>query len=357
MKKYLPLVFGLLAVIGLLAAAGGGSAWAVNFQPAARPLSYSPLLSASVDGAPLQTSITINGSGQYNVGGVCLVNTSFNDPNGDKKLHIEADAEVPVATSSQVPFSGAGELFFPGCHLAQFKNDQAVGSLSGEDATTRVCFGATPNFEETIYYYLDTPEGGSASWAALPTLKEDGGNLICADAPYSGVFMPAGTLKPNPEQQQPGQNPLFPDGVGGTVNPPASSITVGASGNYAVGGVCLFKATYQVAGLSDKVSVSSAQDTNSVPFPESEGLLYLPGCQITHLLDGVEKPEMNKDSAQGEWEVCFAAIPGKQMSIYYYPQDPAVTSPTWTALPSSTANGLVCAPKANLTAVYAPYGK
>jgi len=357
MKKYLPLVFGLLVVIALLAVAGG-SAWAVNFAPAAKPLSYSPLLSASQPGAARQSAISISANGQYNIGGVCLVTVNFNDPNGDKKMRIEADAEVPVADSSKVAFAGPGELFFPGCHLVQYKNDQAVGSLSGEDATTRVCFGANPKFDETIYYYLDAPEGGSPSWAALPSLPEDNGNLICADAPYSGVFMPGGALKANPEPQQPGQSPLFPDGVGGTVNPPSSSVTVNASGSYPVGGVCLFNANYKADGLSDKVSVSyPVQDTKTVPFPQSDGLLYLPGCQIAHFVGGEAKPEVNKDSVQGEWEICFAAVPGKQMSIYYYPEDPAVTSPTWTELTSTTANGLVCAPKANVSGIYAPYAK
>ncbi|MDX9992341.1 MAG: hypothetical protein RBS68_09860 [Anaerolineales bacterium] len=360
MKKYFQIFLILALTLAVVGLARTSSAWAGMFQPASEPVLYSPLIPASAVNAPLASSYTISEDGLYNVGGVCLFEVDFTDPDGVKKLKIDADAEIQVEESSKVPFSGEGDLFFPGCHFVHYKQAQVVNPMLTDDAKTKVCFGANPDFEMSIYYYLDTPESGSRAWASLTSTLEDEGRLVCAEAPYTGVYMPAGKLVPRPGSEEPGANPLFPGGVGGSVRPPASRVSFAASGSYAVGGICIIRADYKVTGLSNEVFVAyPEEDTLTVPFPgvDSGDLLYFPGCHVIHFRDTVLKEQMNKDEPEGEWEICFAARPGKQMTIYYYQDDLDEVTPPWAPLKTTTENGLACAKLVDFTAIYTPAGR
>jgi hypothetical protein len=81
--------------------------------------------------------------------------------------------------------------------------------------------------------------------------------------------------------------------------------------------------------------------------------------------NNVTTPTIQKEmtSKQGDWQICFAAIPSKTMTIYYYLDDTVIPVPTiaplsyWTALTTTTANGMACADIVNFSAVYAPAGK
>lgn len=361
MKKYIQIFLVLALTLSIIGLARTGPAWAGMFQPAANdPVLYSPLIPANIDNAPLAAKYTITEDGLYNVGGVCLFEVDFDDPDGTKKLKIDADAEIQLEESTGVPFSGEGDLFFPGCHFVHYKQDQVVNPMLTEDASTKVCFGANPDFEMSIYYYLDNPAGGTRTWAEIPSTLEDNGRLVCSTGPYTGVYMPAGVLQPRPGSEEPGANPLFPGGVGGSVQPPASRISFAASGTYAVGGVCIIRAEYKVAGLSNEVFVAyPAQDTESVPFPgvDEGDLLYFPGCHVVHYRDASLKEQMNTDEEEGSWEICFAARPGKEMTIYYYHDDLDEATPPWIALETTTQDGLACATVANFTAIYTPAGR
>src|SRR5512141_88487 len=101
MRKYLPLLVVVILVVSIIGIAGGSSVWA------------SPKSSAGSN-SPLRTLITVASNGTYNVGGVCEITVVFNAIGNQ----IKADAEVPVIQSVEVPFSGEGNLLFPGCHFA-----------------------------------------------------------------------------------------------------------------------------------------------------------------------------------------------------------------------------------------------
>ncbi len=361
MKKYLQIFLVLVVAVSVIGLARTGPAWAGAFQPAnAEPVKYSPLIPASIAGAPLAARYTITADGTYNIGGVCLFEVDFNDPNNDKKLKVDADAEIPIEESSQVPFGGEGDLFFPGCHFVHYKLDQVINPMPAEDASTKVCFGNNPDYEMYVYYYLDNPPSGTRAWTQLPTTIEDQERLVCAPAPYTGVYMPAGKVKPRPGTAADGSNPLFPDSVGGSVVPPPDRISFSQSGTYAVGGICTIRAIYKVDGLSNDVFVAyPEQDTLTVPFPgvDNGDLLYFPGCHVLHYRDAKIRQQMNVNEEEGEWEICFAARPGKIMTIYYYQDDLETITPPWIPLETRTENGLACAKLVDFSAVYTPAGR
>jgi hypothetical protein len=375
MKKYVQIFLVIALAISVIGLARTSSVWAGMFQPANDPILYSPLIPASIVNAPLAARYTIDENGLYNIGGVCLFEVEFKDPDGTKKLKIDADAEIPLDESRSVPFFGEGDLFFPGCHFVHYKQDEVVNPMLAEDADTKVCFGANPDFEMKIYYYLDTPTSGTRAWSEISSSLEDNGRLVCAQAPSTGVYMPAGKLEPRPGSDEPGANPLFPGGVGGSVLPPPSRVSFSASGEYAVGGVCIIKALYKVTGLSNDVFVAyPEQDTLTVPFPgvDQGDLLFFPGCHVVHFRDANLREQMNikvengevvvengepVKEEEGEWEICFAARPGKQMTIYYYQDDLDEVTPPWQPLETTTENGLACAKVVDFTAIYTPSGR
>ncbi|MDX9992523.1 MAG: hypothetical protein RBS68_10790, partial [Anaerolineales bacterium] len=92
MKKYFQIFLILALTLAVVGLARTSSAWAGMFQPASEPVLYSPLIPASAVNAPLASSYTISEDGLYNVGGVCLFEVDFTDPDGVKKLKIDADA-------------------------------------------------------------------------------------------------------------------------------------------------------------------------------------------------------------------------------------------------------------------------
>jgi len=301
---------------------------------------------------PPLTIVTITGNGIYNIGGICTIEVNFKATD----LQLIADSEVPLEDSQKVPFSGVGDLLFPGCHFVHYKQNAIVNPMKTEDGSAKVCFGASPFLLMTIYYYLDTPETGRV-WLPLPTTLEDDGRLVCAPAMFTGVYMPSGKyiIEPGTEKQ-PGEDLLFPNGVGGSVLPPPSKITINGSGSYAVGGICLIRADYKITGLSDTIEVKyPTEDTLKVPSTAVDGLFFFPGCHVLHFRDLVIKDEMTR--AEGDWQICFAAIPDKVMTIYYYRDDMTDITPPWVALETTTENGIACADPVDFSAVYAPVGK
>jgi hypothetical protein len=343
MKKFVPILVVLVLVLSVIGIAKGG-VWA---SPAP----------AGVN-APLRTLIDITANGTYNIGGVCDVTVNFLTTGND----LKADSEVPVDQSKPVPFSGDGHLLYPGCHFVFSKGGTVVNQTNATDLTTKVCFGASAELQMGIYYYLDTPATGRV-WTLLPTTMEDSGRLVCAPANYTGVYMPTGKVVPPPGAEKAGANAFFPNGAGGTVLPPPSDVTITASGTYAVGGICLIKDKYNITGLSDTVQVEYpkdqknhyTEDTRTIPFADfsSGEVFYYPGCHIIHYKDLKPQDQMNKTNADGTWQICFAAIPGKTMTIYYYDDNLTTMVAPWNPLVTTTLNGMSCADTADFSAVYA----
>lgn len=353
MKKYIQILVALVIVVSVVWMAKGGIAWASGLPAAQPPAVFSPQISSRNDNnlAPPPFITEITESGTYNIGGICILEVEYKATN----VKNAADAEVPIEESGKVPFSYEGRLLFPGCHVVHFKDNEIVREASAEDGDWKVCFGDNPDMDNIrIYYYLDEPESGSRVWIPLETFEED--TLICANARFTGVYMPAGrTLEdPGPEPGEDGGT--TGGGQQGSVVVPPSDVTITASGTYSAGGICSAIIKYYVPQLGDNLHVQfPTEDTHIIPFPDNEDLLYLPGCHFLHYRDGKIKPEMTPE--EGDWQICFAAIPGKEMTIYYYRDDNTNINPPWTPLETTTKDGLACAPLADFSAVYAPAGK
>jgi hypothetical protein len=361
MKKYILVLVAFVLVVSIAGIARQNPAWASLLPAALRPISaaqpalgddQSPVL------APPAFITTITGNGIYNIGGVCSLDVEFKVSD----LQIIADAEVQHLDIKDIPFPGdPGEsLLYPGCHIVHYKQGEIVNALTTEDGSAKICFGASPILTQRIFYVLDDPGSGTRTWIPMPTWLEDNERLLCGFAPYTGMYMPTGRLVPYPGSEQAGTNLLIPGGFGGSVLPPPDEVTFTSSGTYAVGGICLITAKYKITGLADTVRVEFpseeySEDTLTVPSEPVEGLFYFPGCHVIHFRDEKIKDEMTR--VEGDWQICFAAIPGKIMTIYYYrDNETAITAP-WIAIETTTERGLACADLVDFSAVYVPAGK
>jgi hypothetical protein len=287
------------------------------------------------------------------VGGVCILNIEFKG----SAQQVKADAEVPLTESQRVPFLGQGELFSPGCHVEHVSQDKVIKELTNADGTAKVCFGANPEMKMKIYYYLDAPFTISPVWTEIGSTLEDNGRLICASAHYTGVYRVAGKVEPQADSVINGVNLPIPAPGKGSVIAPSATTTITKSGTYAAGGICMLDVLYRIDGLSDTLQVQPIEEnTLTVPFPRDQGLLYFPGCHVTHFKDSREKDTMTRP--EGDWKICFAARPGKEMTIYYYTDDGrGDIGDLWNPLATTTENGLACAPLVYYSAVYTPAGK
>lgn len=355
MKKYIPFLVVLVLVVSIIGIARSNPVWA------------SPKV-ADESNAPLKTLINVTANGTSIIGGVCEITATFGTTG--KVDNIEADAEVPIAQSKTVVLGIPSDehLLFPGCHFVFSKGGTAVANpVDPKDAGLQVCFGSSPNLTEKIYYYLDkdfqasNSTGYGVTWNPLPTTLDPTRQLVCAPAQYNGVYMPTGMVPIATTTMAAGVNPLFPNGLGGTVLPPPDDVSFTGSGTYAVGGICMIKATYIDTGLSDTVKVTYptiyTEDTKTIPpdaLTPSGDVFYFPGCRVTHFKD--QNIQNTMTSQQGDWQICFAAIPGKTMTIYYYADNTTNVTPPWTPLVSTTANGMVCADPVDFSAIYAPAG-
>jgi hypothetical protein len=352
MKKYIQFFVVLALVLTIVGIARTNPAWAGALtNPAkANPFTGVDLLGLN-SAQPM--SIVVTGSGSYLIGGVCQFNTTYKATD----LKDAVDAEVPIAESSKVPFNGEGDLYFPGCHIVHYKAEQVVKEASTADGDWQVCFGKRPDIQMKIYYYVDDPVSGRV-WIELPTTNESA--YACAPALQTGVYMPAGIVVPLPGGGSGIPTPATPTPGPGSVQPPPFNNVITQSGTYAVGGICMLEVFYKVENLSDFfVEEFPVQDNLIVTFPENNDLLFFPGCHVLHYEQAVVQKLMGPE--KGEWMICFAAHPDKKMTIYFY--DSMVhldmienIAPPWIALPTTTENGLACAPAHN-TGVYVPAGQ
>jgi len=354
MKKTIQILIVVALALAIVGVARSNPAWAsLLLAPAeAQPASDVNLMPLD---AALPSAIVITGNGSYLVGGICKIDVEYKATG----LKDNVDAEVPVKESKKVPFYGQGELYYPGCHVAHFKADKLVDQASTEDGNWKVCFAQRPDINMIIYYYLDNPPDGTRAWVALPTTKEDG--FSCASALYTGVYMPAGKVENQGDIGDAGiKPPPLPLPCRGTVcppPPPPNKIT--KPGLYSVGGICTLLIKYYVPDLSDNFYVElPVQDDKTVTFQSDKDLLFLPGCHVLHYEKSVLEKHLGNN--KGVWTICFAAPPGKEMTIYYYESlihkdKPEQVAPPWNSLPTTIENGMACAP-AEYTGVYVPGG-
>lgn len=340
MKKYAQFLVVIVLALAVIGIAKTNPAWASPFTSG----------KSAGDNSLYPKSIIVTGTGLYNVGGVCTIDINFKVTG----LQDKVDSEVPVKESQKVPFNFAPDkLYYPGCHVVHYKNDQVVKQASSDDGSWKVCFGVRPNVQSKIYYYEDQPANGVKVWIPLPTTVEN--SFACTDALYTGVYMPAGFVQPTPVGGGAGGvQPTSPaPGRGSLQPPPPASPRITKSGTYSIGGICTLIVLYKLPNLSDDVWVElPTQDTLTVPFPDSGDVIYFPGCHVVHY-----EPRMKLvTDQQGSWKICFAARPGKTMTIYYYSDDQTAITPPWVALPTTTENGMACAPAMH-SGVYVPSGQ
>jgi len=336
--RYLIVLVLVLTVVGV---ARNSPAWASSFPTSKQP----------VGAAQPNSEIVINESGIYTIGGLCTIEVDYKG----SELKDQAAVNVPAEISRRVPFSYPGELYLAGCHVVHYKQGEIVREVGASEGNWEVCFGDRPDENLKIYYYLDDPVNGEPVWLPLVTTLKDG--FACAPALYTGVYAPAGILIPSTGLEN-GAGGQRVENRAGTVRPPSSSVVIPQTGMYAVGGVCTIIVEYYVTGLSNVVHVEENTEVSSnVPFPDNEGLLYLPGCHVFHYKRGSLVDDVTTD--EGRWKICFAAIPNRQTTIYfYYAKDELnPVSSVWEPLETTIEDGLACAPLTNFTGVYTPTGK
>ncbi len=149
----------VLAVIGI---ARTNPAWAgaSTSPPQAAPQSG---LDAVDLNAAQPMSIIVTGSGSYLIGGVCKFDANYIATD----IKNQVDAEVPIAHSQKVPFTGKGNLFYPGCHVVHYKADAIVDQAKTEDGSWKVCFGKRPDIAVTSTILPGHSVDGSRIWAAV----------------------------------------------------------------------------------------------------------------------------------------------------------------------------------------------
>lgn len=341
MKKYIQIFVVFVLVLTVIGIARNSPAWASEqSSSAARPLA----------------EIDVTESGSYTVGGLCVFNAVYKGSGASAKVAVD----IPAEESRKVPFLYEGQLYLAGCHIVHSVLGVITPEMSPAYGSWEVCFGDRPDEQFTIYYY---PDNHTSNWQPLVTTVKDG--FACAPAIYTGVYAPAGkrlTVVPTPGTGV-GSGDQQVGSPGGTVRPPSPIDTgrITESGAYNIGGVCSIIIEYHVPKLSNVIHVE--EDTSisaNVPFPDNEGLLYLPGCHVFHYKANILKTDMNVTMDEGKWKICFAAIPNKETTIYYYyanDDTPQSVKSAWTPLETNIENGMACAPGVDHTGVYAPVGK
>jgi hypothetical protein len=335
MKRNIQLIVVLLLTLTVIGIARNSPVWASE-QPsgAAQPL----------------FKIDIAESGSYTIGGLCQFNAVYTGSGSNATVAVD----VPADVSRRVPNSYKDQLYLAGCHIVHSVMGEITREMSLAYGSWEVCFGDRPGEQLMIYYYLDNPETGSAIWQPLTTTVKDG--YVCAPANYTGVYAPGGNRIITTDTDN---NQQF-GFAGGTVRPPSPGNRgkIKKPGTYNVGSVASFIVKYNSPQFSNVVHVESDVDVSAnVPFPDDAGLLYLPGVHILNYK--TNKLITDVTPADGNWKICFAAIPNSDTTIYFYYANGETTdsvTSVWAPLETTIENGMACAP-AYHTGVYAPASK
>ena len=358
MKKNIQLLIVFALVLAVVGLSKSDSAWAGKlFQE--KPNTHEVQNPTTLEPGP--PSISITETGEYNVGGICNMDIVYEENSG---LSSDVDIDVPTDLSTEIPFGYLGDLYLPGCHVVHYKDNEIIREIDVDDGSSRVCFAERPGVELTIYYYLEEPFTTSPIWIELETTHKDG--LACAQAVYSGEYAPGSDVDDPVFEPAETTTVYYPGYEVGSVVVPPSSVTFTESGTYSAGGICSFRVLYYEPYQTNEIHVADALRYDFDPvagydysihdfFPEGEGLLYMPGCHVLHYNRG-EIAHWEKYVDQGDWEICFAAQPGKEMTIYSYLGDLEDQEDAWIPLETTVEDGEACAP-AFFTGVYVPTGK
>lgn len=137
------------------------------------------------------------------------------------------------------------------------------------------------------------------------------------------------------------------DGVdrpGGTVKPPPPDANIEESGKYSMGGFCTLTVDFYEDGFS-----AIAYVERPLPQPLPAGIHAVQqGCRVTFYKSDIRIDELPAD--MGSATICFAAIPEKQMRLYFY--NVYAEHPTWTAADTNGENGIACCAAGNRAGIY-----
>ncbi len=339
MKKYAQFLAVIILTVAIAGVARNSPAWA-SPQPsnAARPIA----------------DIIVTEDGGYTVGGICDFNVKYKEPNLTNKAAIDVPAEV----SREVTFSYPDNLYLSGCHITHFKDNKIENEMTTEEGDWEVCFGNRPDEKLTIYYYSDElAASGQAIWLPLPTVEKD--TFVCAPSMYTGIYAPGGISIPRTGVVSADASPPVTFVTGGTVRKTSTrSGLITKPGTYSAGGICELIVDYYVPNLTNELHVEDDIEVSAnVPFPDNAGLLYLPGCHVYHYKNEQVIDQVTSD--EGSWEICFAAVPNKKTTIYFYYADDDIERVTsvWTPLETKVSGGAACAGLTDFTGVYTPVGQ
>jgi hypothetical protein len=121
----------------------------------------------------------------------------------------------------------------------------------------------------------------------------------------------------------------------GTVKPPPKKLLIPLTGDYSIGGFCTLSITFSDPAYSMDASVKT-------PLPRelpADVHKVEQGCLLTYFSSAQRIAELA--ASAGSATICFAALPEKQMVLYFYNIDSA--TPEWIPLETTVANGTACA--------------
>jgi len=121
----------------------------------------------------------------------------------------------------------------------------------------------------------------------------------------------------------------------GTVKPPPKKLLIPVTGDYSVGGFCTLSITFTDPAYSMDASVKTPLPRE---LPDTVHKVEQ-GCLLTYFNTAQRIPELA--ASAGSATICFAALPEKQMVIYFYNIDSS--TPEWSPLETTVANGTACA--------------
>jgi hypothetical protein len=121
----------------------------------------------------------------------------------------------------------------------------------------------------------------------------------------------------------------------GTVKPPPPDANIRESGRYSMGGFCTLTVTFNVDGVS---AMAYVEHPLLQPLPAGVHAVQQ-GCRVTYYESDIRIDELPSD--MGSATICFAAIPEKQMMLYFY--NVYAEPSTWTAADTKVENGIACA--------------
>jgi hypothetical protein len=126
---------------------------------------------------PPPGNIIIRETGEYSVGGFCVLSVVLEDP----AILLDARRITPLPAG----LPDTVQKVRQGCLLTYFRSGERILALPPESGSATICFAALPKKQMAVYFhntYDPDPE-----WVPLETTVESG--TVCAPANASGTYV------------------------------------------------------------------------------------------------------------------------------------------------------------------------